>query len=71
MLAAALANRIELQQWATDHPEVRGGADSGPWLRPKDAFGRHVYDPADYGWTYPGLAEEFEDRCQVRSEIRA
>jgi hypothetical protein len=27
--------------------------------RPKDAFGRHRYDPADFGWTYAGLAEEF------------
>ena len=33
------------------------------WLRdrPQDAFGRHRYDPADFGWTYPGLAEEFAD----------
>ncbi len=31
------------------------------WLRdrPQDAFGRHRYDPADFGWTYPELAEEF------------
>ena len=29
--------------------------------RPQDAFGRHRYDPADFGWTYPELAEEFED----------
>jgi hypothetical protein len=29
--------------------------------RPQDAFGRHRYDPADFGWTYPGLAEEFRD----------
>ncbi|HVC66279.1 MAG TPA: sulfotransferase [Acidimicrobiales bacterium] len=27
--------------------------------RPQDAFGRHGYDPADFGWTYAGLAEEF------------
>ena len=27
--------------------------------RPQDAFGRHAYDPADFGWTYEGLAEEF------------
>ena len=27
--------------------------------RPQDAFGRHVYDPADFGWTYAGLADEF------------
>ena len=31
------------------------------WLedRPQEAFGRHRYDPADFGWTYPGLADEF------------
>jgi hypothetical protein len=31
------------------------------WLRdrPQDAFGRHRYDPADFGWTYPQLAKEF------------
>jgi hypothetical protein len=29
--------------------------------RPQDAFGRHVYDPRDFGWTYGGLAEEFVD----------
>jgi hypothetical protein len=42
--------------------------------RPKDAFGRHLYDPADFGWTYQGLAEEFSDyteRYQVRSEANA
>jgi hypothetical protein len=27
--------------------------------RPQDAFGRHRYEPADFGWTYPGLAAEF------------
>ena len=27
----------------------------------QDAFGRHRYDPADFGWTYAGLADEFED----------
>ena len=33
------------------------------WLddRPQDAFGRHRYDPADFGWTYDGLADEFAD----------
>ena len=39
--------------------------------RPKDAFGSHRYDPADFGWTYPDLAEEFSDyieRYHVRSE---
>ena len=29
--------------------------------RPQDAFGRHRYDPADFGWTYAGLAAEFGD----------
>ncbi len=31
------------------------------WLdrRPQDAFGRHRYDPADFGWSYDGLTEEF------------
>ena len=29
--------------------------------RPPDLFGRHRYDPADFGWTYAGLATEFED----------
>ena len=31
------------------------------WLedRPQDAFGHHRYDPADFGWTYAGLGEEF------------
>jgi len=32
--------------------------------RPQDAFGRHVYDPADFGWTYAGLAEEFAGYTQ-------
>jgi hypothetical protein len=27
--------------------------------RPQDAHGRHAYDPADFGWTYAGLADEF------------
>jgi hypothetical protein len=42
--------------------------------RPKDAFGRHLYDPADFGWTYAGLAEEFLDytqRYDIRSESHA
>jgi hypothetical protein len=42
--------------------------------RPKDAFGRHLYDPADFGWTYAGLAEEFLDytqRYHIRSESHA
>ena len=40
--------------------------------RPKDAFGRHRYDPADFGWTYAGLAEEFADytaRYRVAPEV--
>jgi hypothetical protein len=28
---------------------------------PKDAFGRHRYDPADFGWTYQDIGAEFED----------
>jgi hypothetical protein len=39
--------------------------------RPKDAFGHHHYDPADFGWTYAGLAEEFCDysnRYHIGSE---
>ncbi|HWD54510.1 MAG TPA: sulfotransferase [Acidimicrobiales bacterium] len=42
--------------------------------RPKDAFGRHLYDPADFGWTYAGLAEEFLDytqRYHIPSESHA
>ncbi len=41
--------------------------------RPQDAFGHHRYDPADFGWTYAGLAEEFADytsRYQVAPESR-
>ncbi len=40
--------------------------------RPQDAFGRHRYDPADFGWTYPELAEEFKEyteRYHIRSEV--
>ena len=29
--------------------------------RPQDLHGRHRYDPADFGWTYTGLATEFKD----------
>jgi hypothetical protein len=29
--------------------------------RPQNAYGRHRYDPTDFGWTYPGLAAEFAD----------
>jgi hypothetical protein len=42
--------------------------------RPKDAFGRHRYDPSDFGWSYAGLAEEFSgytERYHVRSELAA
>jgi len=41
--------------------------------RPQDAFGRHGYDPADFGWTYEGLAEEFAgytERFGVRTADR-
>ncbi len=41
--------------------------------RPQDAFGRHRYDPADFGWTYAGLADEFAaytHRYEVRAEGR-
>lgn len=40
---------------------------------PKDAFGRHRYDPADFGWTYPDIAAEFGDyvsRYSVAPEAR-
>jgi hypothetical protein len=39
--------------------------------RPKDVFGRHRYDPADFGWSYAGLGEEFSpytQRYHVRTE---
>jgi len=39
--------------------------------RPKDAFGRHLYDPSDFGWSYAGLSEEFAGytrRYQVARE---
>jgi hypothetical protein len=42
--------------------------------RPKDAFGHHRYDPADFGWTYAGLAEEFSDyteRYHIRTEAHS
>ena len=32
MLAGALANRIELQRWSEDHPEVREGRIERPWI---------------------------------------
>ncbi len=45
------------------------------WLRekPQTAEGRHVYDPADFGFSYPGLAEiwrGYRERYAVRSETR-
>lgn len=32
------------------------------WLRekPQNEFGRHVYDPTDFGWTYDGLANTWK-----------
>jgi hypothetical protein len=41
--------------------------------RPRDAFGKHRYDPADFGWSYPELAEEFKEytvRYRIPSELR-
>ena len=41
--------------------------------RPQDAFGHHGYDPADFGWTYPGLTDEFagySERYGVRTADR-
>jgi len=41
--------------------------------RPQDAFGRHVYDPADFGWSYAGLAEEFAgytERYGITTAVR-
>lgn len=29
--------------------------------RPADLFGRHRYDPADFGWTYAGIDAEFKE----------
>jgi hypothetical protein len=31
------------------------------WMgeRQESAMGRHAYGPADFGWSYPALAEEF------------
>ena len=44
--------------------------------RPQDVFGRHRYDPADFGWTYAGLATEFKDyteryHIETRGAIRS
>jgi len=41
--------------------------------RPQDAFGRHVYDPADFGWSYAALAEEFAgytERYGITTAVR-
>jgi hypothetical protein len=42
------------------------------WLqhRPQNAFGRHVYDPRDFGWTEQGLQDRFQvyrERYSVRA----
>jgi hypothetical protein len=40
--------------------------------RLKVAFGRHRYDPADFGWTCAGLADEFReytDRYHVGTAV--
>ncbi len=36
------------------------------WMRdrPQETFGRHVYDPADFGFTDDGLRASYEDYCQ-------
>ena len=33
------------------------------WMRekPQDEFGRHGYEPEDFGWSYEGLAETWKD----------
>ncbi|MBW1884120.1 MAG: sulfotransferase [Deltaproteobacteria bacterium] len=45
------------------------------WLeeRHQSVHGRHGYDPADFGWSYEGLAEEFQgyrDRYGIEPEKR-
>jgi hypothetical protein len=45
------------------------------WLveRHQSVHGRHGYDPADFGWTFDGLAEEFSayrERFGVAREKR-
>ena len=45
------------------------------WLRekPQTADGRHVYDPADFGWSYEGLAEtwrSYRERYDIPRETR-
>jgi len=46
------------------------------WMRdrPQDAYGRHVYDPADFGYTLEGLAlryAEYRERFNVPEEVGA
>ena len=36
--------------------------------RPKDAFGRHRYDPADFGWTYAEASEANIRQYDVQPE---
>jgi hypothetical protein len=43
------------------------------WLgeKPKDTHGRHAYDPADFGWSYDGLADtwkEYVERFGIERE---
>ena len=35
----------------------------GAWMRekPQDEFGRHGYTPEEFGWSYEGLAETWQD----------
>lgn len=42
------------------------------WLveRHQGVHGRHGYDPADFGWTYDGLADEFADYRERFSIVR-
>lgn len=45
------------------------------WLRekPQTADGKHVYDPADFGWSYEGLAEiwrPYRERFDITREAR-
>jgi hypothetical protein len=45
------------------------------WLeeRHQSVHGRHGYDPADFGWSYDGLAEEFQryrERYGIEPEKR-
>jgi hypothetical protein len=40
------------------------------WMRdrPQEAFGRHAYDPADFGWSYDRLDAEFR-RYRERFDV--